>query len=231
MPSEERLGFIRLSLMLLRNPPDALKALSKESDYMGLIMYGGIASILIGATEYLRLSKVMGCLVELTGEPYGEISRSLIMSEVLPVSLFDLVCLFGYMFLVLTVAYVLNRFLFKREAPFSIILSAAGYLMMYMDFFIVTTLIVALIIPPIFNVSIHPGTYGVIAPLLRDYSSLPQIQQLLGLGYIISRAGYITMTAAILLSLRYISDNTWEEIAVMSLAVLPVYIVLWGWHL
>lgn len=231
MSSEKQLGFAKKSLLLLKKPKVVFEALRDESDYMGFIMYGGIAIIFIGMTEYARYSKIIHCLVELTGESPSEISRSIIMGEVLPITFFDVLSLMGYILLVLGIVYGVNRLIFKKSVSFSNMFATTGYLLLYMNFFIIATLLIALLIPPIYNVSLYPGTYGVLAPLLRDYASLPQVQWMLNIGYMLSRVGYAIITIAIISSLRYIAENSWEEIAVISFIVLPIYIILWGWKL
>ena len=226
--SEERAGFIKKSYLLLRYPIRGFKVLSRESDYLGLLVYGGLIVILICIVEYVRYTKIINCLSAVFGGNISETTRGILISNILPMLFFILISLSGYFLTIVAIAYLMNRYVFKKRIAFSLLISSLGYIQLYMLFFTLATLVVALIMPSLYNVTVYPGTYGVVGALIRDYASQPEIQSYYIIGQTISKSSYLVITAIFLTSLRWINKNNWEEILIMSFLSVPIYLFLWG---
>ncbi len=228
MSEREELGFLTKSYLMIRSPMKAFEVLREQGDYFGILVYGGLVVLLLCVTEYVRYSKVLNCLSAIFGGDVSETTRGIIMTNILPMTFLILLTLGGYFLLLIAIVYGFNRLIFKKTTRFMTLITAVGYMQFYMIIFIAVTLMVALIMPPIRNVTVYPGTYGVIGSLIRDYAMLPETRLFVTIGQVISRLGYLAMTMLFISSLRQLTRNSWREIAIIGATLLPIYFVIWG---
>jgi len=215
-------------LLMFKNPWEVFEELSDAPDLNGLIINIIVLSLLYGLIHYAAVSKIMACFVPILRKSWDYVSRTLTVSFVIPMTLFDLMLCLGAFSLAVAIAYSFNRWIFKKETSFSVLFSAVGYTLTYLVFIAFLALImVAIFVPPISNVSLYWGMPGdVLFALLRDYYTTEPYRTLSKASQIMSQVAYIVSLAIFLLSLKKVQKNEYREIIAIAIPSIAIFYLL-----